>query len=86
MKVHVVTCLLSIPLQLSVKVKGRRMLKAVTMATRRIELQGLGFEDSRRDKPIFRSERTKISASPISQDSFKTCHFLVRSFVVKVRL
>ena len=52
-----VTCLVSIPLQLSLKVKGRRMLKAVTMATRRIELQGLGFEDSRRDKPIFRSEK-----------------------------
>ena len=56
-RVHVVTCFVSIALQLSVKVKGRRMLKAVTMATRRIELQGLGFEDSRRDKPIFRSEK-----------------------------
>ena len=63
-RVHMVTCLVSIPLQLSVKVKGRRMLKAVTMATRRIELQGLGFKDSRRDKPIFRSEKNMSNSPP----------------------
>ena len=52
-----VTCLAFIPLQLSVKVKGRRMLKAVTKVTKRIALHSLGFEDSRRDKPVFRSAK-----------------------------
>ena len=54
---RMVTCLAFIPLQLSVKVKGRRMLKAVTKVTKRIALHSLGFEDSRRDKPVFRSAK-----------------------------
>ena len=57
------------PLQLSVKVKGRRMLKAVTKATKRIELHSLGFEDSRRDKPIFRSAEKKIKVYTCRQIS-----------------
>ena len=57
------------PLQLSVKVKGRLMLKAVTKATKRIELHSLGFEDSRRDKPIFRSAEKKIKVYTFRQIS-----------------
>ena len=80
-----VTCLVSIPLQLSVKVKGRRMLKAVTMANRRIELQGLGFEDSRRDKPIFRSEKNMSNFPELLQHlSLVTSSFVVKMIASEV--
>ena len=64
-----VLCFLILLWQLSVKLKGKRMLRTVTMVTRRVELRSLGFDDSRMDKPIFRSGEIALNCFNIQR-----CH------------